>query len=171
MPVADAYVSKHPFRPQLHFLSLSYSTVICPSSPPDPLYPSNILSFITIPPPIPVPIVTRIILPCSFPPPIHSSPTAAALASFTVTAFNPVSFSIIPETSTLFSQCRFTQCLTMPSATGPGTPIPMPTILFISTSVSLISFLTVSAVSLNTYAQLSSCLVGISVFVMIFPFS
>src|SRR6185369_3069326 len=80
--VADAYNSKQPVFPHLHFSPLNGSTVVCPISPADPCEPRHNLPSRITPPPTPVPNVTLTTSRQPRAAPSHISPTAAALASF-----------------------------------------------------------------------------------------
>ena len=83
MPLAEAYCSRQPRRPQPHSSGSAGFTVMWPISPAAPLAPAATLPSTTTPPPTPVPSVmsTQLLRPHA--PPCQSSPSAAALASFT----------------------------------------------------------------------------------------
>src|SRR5437868_14798005 len=82
IPVADAYNSKHPVLPHLHFIEANGSTVACPISPAEPCAPRHSLLSRMTPPPTPVPSVTLTTSAHPRAAPNHLSPTAAAFASF-----------------------------------------------------------------------------------------
>ena len=78
--VAEAYASKQPFLPQVHF-SPPMRMTICPISAPAERLPSNSFPSMMMPPPTPVPRVTNMDEPYCFAAPAKLSPSAAAFAS------------------------------------------------------------------------------------------
>ena len=121
-----------------------------------------ILLSMMMPPPTPVPSVTRITFLEPSAAPFHASPRAAILASLAAFAGRPVS-ALNSLATALKPQCRLTAIGTSPfSLTGPGIPIPTPSTLSFVIPLSSSFVLIASATSGRIEEPLFSSLVGIS---------
>src|SRR6185369_14174008 len=127
--VADAYNSKQPVLPHLHFSPLNGSTVVCPISPPDPCEPRQSLPSRITPPPTPVPSVTLITSRQPRAAPRHISPTAAAFASFSRNTGQPSRSCKAAFNPKLTREGRLGACSTtaLSLSTAPGTMIDVAT--------------------------------------------
>ncbi|MPN29059.1 hypothetical protein SDC9_176507 [bioreactor metagenome] len=126
-PVALETVSKQPRFPHVHSKPFG-STVIWPISPPAPAAPCTRLPAATIPPPTPVPNVTKTTSGSFSPAPFQRSPRAATLASLSTANLIPVPAWICSLTGCSSVQFKLYAPITVPASlsTLPGVPIPIP---------------------------------------------
>ena len=171
MPVAEQYCSTQPRFPQLQGTVSSRFRTRWPISAPEPWAPWSSFPSTTMPPPTPVPSVTKTMLSQPCPPPFQNSPSAATLASlpaFTGKPVSSVSFWAMLNTS----QPRLIHRFTTPFAlTGPGTPMPRPRMSESAIFRSVRKARTDAAISGSIRMPFSDVSVGISHFSSIFPAS
>ena len=123
--VADTYASTQPFRPHVHG-SPPHIRLVCPSSAPPACAPSNTFPSRIIPPPTPVPRVSRMAFFVFCAAPAFTSPKAAQFASLE-TAIGQEKYCLNCSVSGTFSHPKLLEYNTTPCTASivPGLPIPI----------------------------------------------